>query len=137
MAGFLEQEKIKFPSNFLEVYITLTRFAVLCQCLFQGPGAKHPLVDAMWATAVLGMQNITPFATDRFNQLARNTAVAATYHARIVVRAIQVSVQEYWQQVATSVANGVTGIEVPNFHTLMQELKRGTFHQSTNSRGLP
>ena len=130
-----EQEKVKFPGNFLEVYITLTRFAVLCQCLFQGAGAKHPFVEAMWATAV-SVQNITPFATDRYNQLSRHSAIAVTYHARIV-RAIQVSVQEYWQQVATNVADGITGIEVPNFQALLQELRRGTFHLSTNWLDIP
>jgi hypothetical protein len=130
-----DQETVKFPSNFLEVHITLTRYAVLCQGLFQGPGAAHPFVETMWATAV-GLQNITPFATDRFNQLSRHSAVATTYHAHIV-RAIQVSVQEYWEEVSTNIAAGVTGVDVPNFQTLLLELRLGTFHLSTNWLEIP
>jgi hypothetical protein len=131
-----EQEKVKFPKDFLEVYITLARYAVLCQCLFQGPGDKHPFVEAMWAIAV-SIHGVTPLATDRLHQLARTTpAILPTYHARIV-RAVQVAAQEYLQQVAINVAVGVTGVEVPNFQALVRELKQGTFHLSTNWLEIP
>ena len=52
-----------------EVCITLFRYAVLCQSLFQGVGPPHPFVEALWGTAV-GLQNITPFVTDRYQELA-------------------------------------------------------------------
>lgn len=35
-------EKLKFPLNASEVCVTLIRYAVLCQTLFQGTGNKHP-----------------------------------------------------------------------------------------------
>ena len=41
-----EKEKIKFPRDVTEVSITLGRFAVLCQELFQGTGDAPPLVSA-------------------------------------------------------------------------------------------
>ena len=132
-----EQEKVKFPKDFLEVYITLARYAVLlCQGLFQGPGERHPFVEAMWAIAV-SMHAVTPLAADRLRQVARTTpAIVPTYHARIV-RAVQVAAQEYLQQVAINVAAGVTGVEVPNFQALVRELKQGAFHLSTNWLEIP
>ena len=42
-----EGEKNKFPLNISEVCITLFRYAVLCQTLFQGAGPKHPFVEAL------------------------------------------------------------------------------------------
>jgi hypothetical protein len=39
-----EGEKLKFPLNATEVCVTLFRYAILCQTLFQGSGAKHPFV---------------------------------------------------------------------------------------------
>ena len=43
-----EGEKVKFPLNATEVTVTLLRYAVLCQTLFQGAGDDHPFVDALW-----------------------------------------------------------------------------------------
>lgn len=131
-----EQEKVKFPKDFLEVYITLARYAVLCQGLFQGPGAKHPFVEAMWAVAV-AIHAGMPLASERLHQLARLTpAIVPTDHARIV-RAVQVAAQEYLQQVAISVANDVSGVEVPNFQALLRDLRQGSFHLSTNWLEIP
>ena len=45
-----EQEKVKFPRDITDVVITLGRFAVLCQTLFQGTGPDNPLVSAMWTS---------------------------------------------------------------------------------------
>ena len=70
-----DKEKVKFPRDMSEVCITLTRFAVLCQCLFQGAGPAHPLVEAMWTTATTA-QSIAPFVTERLNTLARQLAAA-------------------------------------------------------------
>lgn len=131
-----EKERIKFPRDILEVGITLTRYAVLCQCLFQGVGATHPFVEAMWSM-VAGFQNAAPFITERYHALAsRHPSVAPTYHARIV-RAVQVCTHEYMQMVAHNIADGVIGVEVPNFTVMLQELKRGTFHNSTNWVDIP
>lgn len=130
-----DKEKVKLPKDVAETCITLCRFAVLCQVLFQGTGPTHPLVDAMWTTA-LGLQNIAPAVTDRYQALAGMPGVAQMYFARIV-RAIQVGVHEYLQGVATNIVDSVVGIEKPNFAALLQDLRRGTFHQSTNWIPLP
>ena len=130
-----DKEKIKFPKDVSETCITLCRFAVLCQVLFQGTGPAHPLVQAMWATA-LGLQNISPFVADRHQSVSRVAGVGATYFARIL-RAVQLGVHEYWQQVSTNVDESVMGVDVPNFASMLQDLKRGTFHVSTNWIALP
>lgn len=128
-------EKIKFPQTISEVCITLFRYAVLCQTLFQGVGARHPFVEALWSACV-GLQNISPFVTDKYNELSQLQRVTNTYYARIV-RAVQVTAHEYLQQVATNVVDSVTGVEVPHFSLMLQELRRGTFHQSTNWMDIP
>ena len=124
------KEKVKFPKDVMDASITLCRFAVLCQVLFQGTGPTHPLVDAMWTTA-LGLQNLSPSITAQYQALSRMAGSAPTYYAR-VIRAIQLGVHDYFQQVAINVADSVIGVEVPSFGSMLQELKRGTFHQSTN-----
>ena len=130
-----EKEKVKFPRDMSEVCITLTRYAVLCQCLFQGAGGSHPFVEAMWATAA-GAQNIAPFVTERLHALARQPDSMQIYHAR-VIRAIQLHVHEYMQQVAANLVEGVAGVEIPVFGAMFQDLKRGTFHHSTNWVEIP
>lgn len=130
-----EKEKLKFPRDISEVCITLTRFAVLSQCLFQGTGAPHPFVEAMWIM-VAGFQNGAPFITERFHALSRYPSVASLYHARIV-RAVQVSVHDYMQMVANNVADNIAGVDVPSTATMLQELRRGTFHNSTNWIDIP
>lgn len=130
-----DQEKVKFPRDIGDVCITMYRFAVLCQVLFQGLGDPHPLVEAMWATA-RGFQNLAPFITARYQSLSRTPGVSPTYYAR-ALRAIQLGVHEFMQQVSVNVVEGVTGVEVPTFTTMLQELKRGTFHQSTNWIAIP
>lgn len=124
------KEKVKFPKDVLDTSITLCRFAVLCQVLFQGTGPTHPLVDAMWSTA-LGVQNLAPSITAQYQALMRTPGVAPTYFAR-VVRAVQLGVHDYFQQVAVNLTDSVVGVEAPQFASMLQELKRGTFHQSTN-----
>ena len=123
-------EKIKFPRDITEVGITLARYAVLCQYLFQGTDPQHPFVNAMWALS-MGIQNNAPFISERYHNILRTPAGASLYFAR-VVRAVQVQVQEYLHQVATNVGVGIVGVELPTFNGMIQELKRGTFHQSTN-----
>ena len=130
-----DNERVKFPRDISEAAITLTRFAVLCQCLFQGPAAPHPFVDTMWHLAVT-IQNIAPFVTERFYAVSHNPAIAATYFAR-VIRAVQVHVQEYLHGVATNTAGTGAGVELPSFGALAQDLKRGTFHNSTNWFTIP
>lgn len=88
-----EGEKAKFPLNVSEeVSITLHRYAVLCPTMFQGEGASHPFVTALWAVAS-GLQNIAPFVTDKYNKLATLHGLGSTYYARIV-RAVQVMSHE-------------------------------------------
>ncbi|KAI2511659.1 hypothetical protein MHU86_2725 [Fragilaria crotonensis] len=130
-----DKEKVKLPRDVAETCITLFRFAVLCQALFQGTGPTHPLVETMWTTAV-NLQNLAPAVTDRYQALVGLPGVAQTYFARIV-RAVQLGVHEYLQGVATNLVDSVAGIERPSFTALLQDLRRGTFHQSTNWIPLP
>lgn len=130
-----ESERLKFPRDVTDVCITLFRYSVLCQCLFQGVGAPHPYVEALWSTAVT-LQNIAPFVTERYNDLARNQIVNVTYFARIL-RAVQMSAHEYLHGVSTNVAETAAGVDVPSFATMMQDLKRGTFQNSTNWLPIP
>lgn len=97
-----EREKVRFPRNMSDVCITLTRFALLCECLFQNTGGTvHPFIEAIWALTA-GMQNIAPYATDQFQRCARMyPSIAGIYHAKIV-RAVQLSVYDYMVGVATS-----------------------------------
>jgi hypothetical protein len=129
------KEKVKFPKDVMDASITLCRFAVLRQVLFQGTGPTYPLVDAMWTTA-LGLQNLSPSITAQYQALSLVAGIAPTYYAR-VIRTIQLGVHDYFQQVAIKVADSVVGVEVPNFGSMLQELKRGTFHQSTNWIAIP
>ncbi|KAI2502315.1 hypothetical protein MHU86_12119 [Fragilaria crotonensis] len=130
-----EKERIKFPRDISEVCITLLRYAVLCQGLFQGVGPPHPFVEAMWGLAS-SLQNMAPFVTERFALVAGTPQIANTYFSRIL-RTVQLSVYEYLQQVGTNVADGVNGIPLPSFASLLQDLKRGTFHLSTNWVAIP
>ena len=130
-----EGEKVKFPLNVSEVSITLHRYAVLCHTLFQGTGADHPFVKALWAVAY-GLQNAAPFITDKYNELAAMHALSSTYYARIV-RAVQVMSHEYLMQVAVSEGDDVSSITVPDFAGMLTELTRGTFHNSTNWMDIP
>jgi hypothetical protein len=83
-----------------------------------------------------GFQNLAPFITARYQSLSRTPGVSPTYFAR-VLRAIQLGVHEFMQQVSVNVVDGLTGVEAPTFTTMLQELKRGTFHQSTNWIAIP
>ena len=78
-----ENERVKFPRDASEVGITLSHFAILCQCLFQGAGDTYPFVNAMW-NAVVGLQNIAPFITEQYHALSRHAGLSVTYYARIV-----------------------------------------------------
>ena len=130
-----EKEKIKFPRNISDTCITLSRYAVLCQTLFQGEGPPNPFVEALWHLCS-NMLNAAPYITDRFQQVARIPAVANIYFASII-RAVQVGVQEYLQQVGTNAAEGHTGIDLPEFRTIVSDLRRGTFQYSSNWVPLP
>jgi hypothetical protein len=94
-----------------------------CQVLLQGAGPTHPLVETMWTTP-LGLQNLSPLIT-------------AQYHALSHTPAVQLGVHDYFQQVAIKLVESIIGLETPNFSSMLQELKRGTFHQSTNWISIP
>ena len=89
----------------------------------------------MWKLAS-NMQNIAPFVSERFANLARNPQVANTYFARII-RAVQLSAHEYFQQVAMNAPEGIGSAELPLFAPMLQDLTRGTFHLSTNWVAIP
>lgn len=131
-----EGEKIKFPLNASEVCVTLFRYAVLCQTLFQGAGGpRHPFVETLWKVAT-GLKDIEPFVTDKYNELADVHNLTSVYYARIV-RAVQVCSHEYLHRVATSDTDTIDGIEVPKFDALLVDLTRGTFQNSTNWMDIP
>lgn len=130
-----EKEKVRFPRDIMEVGITLSRFAVLCQALFQGTEPRNPLVESLWHLTA-AMHNAVPFISERFQQVARNPAVANVYFA-CVIRAVQVNVFEYLHGVGTNVVEGHTGVDLPDFRSLVTDLKHGTFHVSQNWIPLP
>lgn len=111
-----------------------TRYYVK-DCSSQGVGPPHPFVELMWGLAS-SFQNMAPFVTERFALVAGMPQIANTYFARIV-RAVQLSVQGYLQQVSTNLGDGVVGIPLPSFASLLQDLKRGTFHMSSNWVAIP
>jgi hypothetical protein len=59
-----EKERLRFPRDTLDVAITLTRYAVLCQALFQCVGPTHTFVERVWQL-VSAINNATPYITDR------------------------------------------------------------------------
>ena len=130
-----EKEKVRFPKDILEVGITLSRYAVLCQALFQGTGPVHPLVETLWALTA-SLNNSVTFIAERYQQLVHVPAVSQIYFAA-VVRSVQVSVHEYLHGVSTNVVKGHAGVDLPDFRALVTDLKRGTFHQSANWVPLP
>ena len=130
-----EKEKVKFPRDILDVTITMERYSVLCQTLFQGAGAPNPFVEAMWQITA-SLKNATPFIVERYQQLAGVPGLRSTYFA-CIVRAIQVGVHEYLHTVGANRVAGHIGVELPDFRSLVTDLKRGTFHQSSHWVAIP
>ena len=130
-----EGEKLKFPLNVSEVCVTLYRYAVLCQVLFQGGGEKHSFVESMWDVATK-FKNNEPFITDKYNELVSSRNITSVYYARIV-RAVQVCAHEYFHQVAIHDTDDISSLTTPNFDGMLLELTRGTFSNSTNWIGIP
>lgn len=130
-----EKEKVRFPRDTLDVAITLTRYAVLCHTLFQGVGPTHPFVERIWQLTA-AVSNATPYITDRFQQMAGNPHIASVYFP-CIVRSVQVNVFEYLHAVSINLAEDCTGIELPEFRSLVTDLKRGTFPLSSNWVPLP
>ena len=132
-----DKEKVKFPRDtMLEVCISLIRFAVLCQTLFQGEGPTNPLVEVLWRL-VAAMQNSAPFIAERFQQMVRTPNVTSIYFASVLRGAVQVQAQEYLHLVATNVTENHEGIELPEFRSLVTDLKRETFPHSNNWVPIP
>jgi hypothetical protein len=130
-----DTEKIKFPREVTEVCITVGCYAVLCQALFQGTGGAHPLVTTMW-NLFSALNNAAPFITERYSHIVGAPHVTKYYYAR-VLRAIQVNVHEYMQEVSVNVAENHEGVGPLKLRTMIQELKRGTFQYSANWVPLP
>ena len=129
-------EKVKSPLNASEMCVTLFRFAVLCETLFQGSGERHPYVESIWRFA-RGLKDIEPFVTDKYNELAPVHAFTNLYYYARIVLAVQVWTHEYLHRIAISEVDNVQGIEVPKFDNVLRDLTHGTFHQSTNWIDLP
>lgn len=128
-------EKIKFPRDVMEVGITLGRCAVLCQSLFQGTGPANPLVNIMWKLFA-DIQNSAPAIADKFQQVAHQPAIANIFHASIL-RAVQVQMHDYLQAVSVNVADDHTGVDTPDFRSLVADLKHGTFPNSSHWVPIP
>lgn len=122
-----EKEKLRFPTDISQTCITMFRYAVLCQALFQGVGDPHPFVETLWKLAQ-SMQNAAPFIFDKYLQL-HSPALASVYFPSIL-RTVQVLTQEYLQQVGVNEASGITGVDLPDFRDLVSDLRRGTFQNT-------
>ena len=133
-----EKEKVKFPKDTTEICVTLARYVVLCQTLFQGTGAANPYVESLWQL-VANMQNAAPFIAERHQQMVRTPAITTNLYFACIVRSVQVQVQayEYLQQVGVNMAEGHAGVDLPEFKTLVTDLRRGTFPYSNNLVPLP
>ena len=128
-------EKIKFPRDVMEVGVTLGRYAVVCQALFQGTGPDNPLVNLMWKLFA-DIQNSAPSITDKFQQIAHQPAVAGVFYA-CILRAVQVRVYDYLHAVSINVSEDHTGVETPDFRSMVSDLRHGTFPHSSNWVPIP
>lgn len=132
-----DKEKVRFPSDMHQVGITLQRYAVLVQTLFQGTtAAVHPFVRAMWELAT-GFQTRLPFIMDRYQGLGPGSPLHSVYPAHII-RTIQINAHEYLQRIGASYDGDFRAVDdIPNFSQLLQDLQRGTFHTSNGWVPLP
>jgi hypothetical protein len=132
-----DKEKVRFPKDMHQVGITLQRYAVLVQTLFQGAtAAVHPFVRAVWELTT-GFQNRLPFIMDRHQGLGLGSALYQAYPSRIL-RTVQIQGYEYFQRVSASYEDGFRAVDdVPEFAPLLQDLQRGTYHTSNGWMSLP
>ena len=98
-------------------------------------GPPKPLVEALWQLTA-AIQNATPFITERSQQVTHTPAIVALYFPSIVC-AVQVRVHECLHSVSINLVEGHAGVEPLEFRSLITELKRGTFPQSSNWVPLP
>jgi hypothetical protein len=131
-----DQEKVKFPRDATDMVITVGRYAVLCQTLFQGTGPDNPFVAAMWKLYA-ALSNAVPFITDKYRQQVALTPEVANMYYPCILRAIQVNVYDYLQGVGTNVADSHDGIDLPDFRALLWDLRHGTFRNGSNWVPLP
>lgn len=131
-----ERERIRFPRDLHHVGITLQRYAVLLQCLFQGMGAPHPLVRSVWALAD-DFATKLPFLLDAHQNLSREHPDAYIQLPVRILRYVQVVVIEYLQRIATAAAGFAEVDNAPRFSDLVQDLQWGTFHVSRTWIALP
>lgn len=115
-----DNEKLKVPSDISQTCITLHRFAVLCQVLFQGEGEPHPFVEALWRLGV-DMHNAVPFIAERYQQL--DPPVPSGTYFPTIIRAVQIAAQEYLQWVGTTTGDATENL--PEYRTLVSDLHRG------------
>lgn len=131
-----EREKVKFPWDMIEVSITMVRYAILCQALLQGTEPPNPAVEVLWSL-LAALQDAAPFVSDRYLQaVAVNPTVAHVYFP-CIVRTVQVSMYEYFDGVGTNIAAGHTGVDLPDFRSLVVESKRDTFQFSSHWVPIP
>ena len=133
-----DKEKVRFPNDMHQVGITLQRYAVLVQTLFQGTAttAVHPFVRAVWELAT-GFQTRLPFIMDRHHGLRMGSALHQSYPARIL-RTVQIQGYEYLQRIGASSGDAFRSVDnVPEFAPLLQDLQRSTFHTSNGWIPLP
>lgn len=130
------REKLKFPRDIAEVNITLGRYAVLCQMLFQGTGPLNPFVEALWKLYA-DLHTGAPFISDKYQREAvRTPSITGVYHA-CIVRAVQVNVHDFLHDISVNVIEGYNGVDTPDFKQIFTDLRRGTFHTSNNWVPLP
>ncbi len=130
-----EGEKVKFPRDIMEVGITIGRYAVLCQSLFQGTGPDNPVVSLLWKLFA-EVQNSVPAIADKFQQLGHQPAVTNVFHA-CILRAIQVQMHDYLHAVSVNVSEDHAGIDRPEFRAMVADLKHGMFPNSSNWVPIP
>ena len=92
---------------------------------------SNPLITALWNMTAAALNNLAPFITDRIQQVVRAPLTTRVYYPTIV-QFVQVSVCNYLRAVKTNVAECHEGVERLELHTLVTDIKRGTFLFSSN-----
>ena len=83
------------------------------------------------------MNNAVPFIAERYHQQVMVTPLVARMYYPCILRVVQVNVHDYLHSVSTNVADNHDGINLPEFRSLLWDLRHGTFRNAGNWVPLP
>jgi hypothetical protein len=73
-----------------------------------------------------------PFVTEKYWQVITDAPCVAQVYFACMVRGVKVEMYEYLQNVAINVAASHEGVAIPVFRSFLANLKKGSFHCSSN-----